>query len=101
MMSAYLFKLILLILYWTMIPQLSELGVALILFGVVSIILGFIMLGRVSEVEGKERKSYAVFLIGPLPIIIKGGIKLAMITLIVVLLVMLLVFVILGGMIEI
>jgi len=72
----------------------------LILFGVLLIILGFVMLIRTGGEEGRERRSYAVFLIGPIPVIVKGGIKIALIALAITILIMLLVFSALGAEID-
>jgi len=80
-----------------MMQQLTDLGLVLILFGAILIVLGFVMLVRTGGEEGQERKSLAVFLIGPIPVIVKGGIKIALIALAITILIMLLVLSALGG----
>ncbi len=80
-----------------MTQQLTDVGLVVILLGALLIILGFIMLSRTGGDERHDRKSYAVFLIGPIPIIIKGGIKIAIITLTIMILIILLIFNIIGG----
>jgi len=80
-----------------MMQQLTDLGLVLILFGAILIVLGFVMLVRTGGDEGQERRSFAVFLIGPIPVIVKGGIKIALIALAITILIMLLVLSVLGG----
>ena len=80
-----------------MMQQLTDIGLVLILFGAILIVLGFVMLVRTGGEEGQERKSLAVFLIGPIPVIVKGGIKIALIALAITILIMLLVLSVLGG----
>jgi len=80
-----------------MMQQLTDIGLVLILFGVLLIVLGFVMLVRTGGDEGQERRSFAVFLIGPIPVIVKGGIKIALIALAITILIMLLVLSALGG----
>jgi len=80
-----------------MMQQLTDLGLVLILFGAILIVLGFVMLVRTGGDEGQERKSLAVFLIGPIPVIVKGGIKIALIALAITILIILLVLSVLGA----
>jgi uncharacterized membrane protein len=80
-----------------MMQQLTDLGLVLILFGAILIVLGFVMLVRTGGEEGQERKSLAVFLIGPIPVIVKGGIKIALIALAITILIILLVLSVLGA----
>lgn len=80
-----------------MMQQLTDIGLVLILFGVLLIVLGFVMLARMTGGEGQERRSFAIFLIGPIPVIVKGGIKIALIALAITILIILLVLSALGG----
>ena len=80
-----------------MMQQLTDIGLVLILFGVLLIVLGFVMLVRTGGDEGQERRSFAVFLIGPIPVIVKGGIKIALIALAITILIILLVLSVLGA----
>jgi uncharacterized membrane protein len=80
-----------------MMQQLTDIGLVLILFGAILIVLGFVMLVRTGGEEGQERKSLAVFLIGPIPVIVKGGIKIALIALAITILIILLVLSVLGA----
>lgn len=72
--------------------SLTIMGLVMVFIGIVLILLGFIILSRKSEVDEQDQKSYAVFLIGPFPILLKGGIKIAIISFVIVLFLVLIIF---------
>lgn len=81
-----------------MSQPLTIIGFATIIIGIILILLGFIMLTRTGGENRRWDRSYAVFLIGPVPIILKGGKTLAIILIAIFLfLTLLLIMLIRGG----
>ena len=65
-------------------PQsLTIIGLTIIMIGIILVVLGLLLLNKIRIENGREGRGYAVFLIGPLPIILRGGRKLAIISIVI------------------